>query len=397
MKIAVLLSLFLFVLSCASGVKQTKEDPGLSSSSSAKEESGEKQKALSQSASGERPPLWQEALEKSRREKKVIVYTGIDPQTREPLSKAFKDRFGLDVEWVVGRGGEIGEKIVREMRAGLFQGDLYVGGSTTAITVLKPINAFLPLQPWLQLPEVKDEKVWFEGSLPFADRDNMLFTFLIYLNQNIAINNSLVKAGEIKSYRDFLSSKWKDKIIMNDPTIPGSASRWAILVGHYMTELGWDYHRALARQNPVLMRDERFMADWLARGKYPILIGVERQVREFKELGMPVELIVLKEGNYGASGYGNVAVLRNLPHPGSTLLFLNWLLSKEGQTIVTRTQVKQSSRLDTPVEHLHKEQVREEIAKAGGKFLNPPDEDFMEVYARNSATVREIYGPFVGK
>lgn len=390
--------LIVFVLSCGAPRKDIDNITATSPSTTTLEESATK---LTQTPIQAGPEGWQEIWERdiaqAKKEKKLVIYTGIDPQTREPLSKAFKERFGIDAEWIVGRGGELGERMLRENRAGLNQGDMYIGGSTTAITVLKPANTFIPLEPWLVLPEVKDNKYWFEGSLPFADKDRLLITFLIYLNQNIAINNSLVKPGEIKSYKDFLNPKWKDKILLNDPTIPGSAGRWAIMVGHYIPDLGWDFHRALAKQNPTLMRDERLMAEWLARGKFPILIGVERQVRDFKELGAPVDLQVLKEGNYGASGYGNVALLRNAPHPGAAKVFVNWLLSKEGQTIVTTSQVKQSARLDVPTGHLQKDQIREELIKSGGKFLNPPDEEFMEVNARYSSTVKDIYGPLAGK
>lgn len=341
---------------------------------------------------------WQEAWEKdvvqAKKQGRLVIYTGIDPQTREPLSKTFKEKFGIDIEWLVGRGNDIAEKILRERRAGLYLQDLYIGGGNTVFTFLKPADAVIPLGTWLSLPEVTDVKNWYGREFPFGDRDQTVFTFLNYVGTDIGINTDMVKPGEITSHKDLLNPKWKDKIILNDPTIMGSSGKWAIFIGHYVPELGWDFHRSLTKQNPTIMRDERVMAESVARGKFPIVIGVERQVREFKSMGLPAEPIALKkDGTYMSSGYGNVAVMKNAPHPEATKIFLNWLLTREGQTIITTTQIKQSSRLDTPTDHL--QQTREEVIKAGGRLLNSSTEEFNEVYIKNSPNVKEIYGPLL--
>ena len=63
--------------------------------------------------------------------------------------------------------------------------------------------------------------------------------------------------------------------------------------------------------------------------------------------GLPVRpLSAIKEGYYAASGSGNLAILRNVSHPNATKVFVNWLLSKEGQTAFTKAMGQPTRRFD---------------------------------------------------
>jgi ABC-type Fe3+ transport system substrate-binding protein len=67
----------------------------------------------------------------------------------------------------------------------------------------------------------------------------------------------------------------------------------------------------------------------------------------FIKAGLPVKpLSAIKEGYYAATGSGNLAILRNLPHPNASKVFVNWLLSKEGQTAVTKALGQPTRRFD---------------------------------------------------
>ena len=67
----------------------------------------------------------------------------------------------------------------------------------------------------------------------------------------------------------------------------------------------------------------------------------------FIKAGLPVKPISnIKEGYYAASGSGNVVLLKNPPHPNATKVFLNWLLSKDGQAALTRALGQPTRRFD---------------------------------------------------
>jgi ABC-type Fe3+ transport system substrate-binding protein len=45
------------------------------------------------------------------------------------------------------------------------------------------------------------------------------------------------------------------------------------------------------------------------------------------------------------AGFGNVGLIDKAPHPNAAKLYLNWLLSKEGQSIFARVTGQNSRRL----------------------------------------------------
>jgi len=152
--------------------------------------------------------------------------------------------------------------------------------------------------------------------------------------------------------RDLLSPRWKGKIIMDDPTIPGRSQNWMVVVG---VKVGEDYLKQLAKQEPLLTRDRTLMMNWLTRGRYPVGIGIRPDhYQEYKRAGAPINNLVLKEASYLLSGSAYISHVNKAPHPNASRVFLNWLLSRKGQILWTEIRNTQSARIDTPVDHLIK-------------------------------------------
>lgn len=344
---------------------------------------------------------WEKLLREAKKEGSVVVASGFDADTRVAVNKGAKDRLNLTVEWVVGQGTEQAAKILAERRAGLYLFDVYLGGANTALTSFKPVGAFAHLKPLLILPEVLDEKGWFsfEGKgLPWVDKDETIFKFWSYPSVSVAINTNLVKKDEIKSYRDLLNPKWKGKILIEDTTSFGSAGRWAGITGVYFKELGWEFHRALAKQEPLLTTNRRLLGEWLAQGKYAIAVGAITEPVKLRDMGAPIDTVIPKEGTYDSSGFGNLAVFDRAPHPRAAQVFANWMLTREAQEITSRARQKQSARTDIPIDYLPAQETREYVFKMGGILITPPDEEFNEVLQRVMAKeIKEIWGPLTGR
>ena len=73
-----------------------------------------------------------------------------------------------------------------------------------------------------------------------------------------------------------------------------------------------------------------------------------------------------KEGIYASSGSGNLVILKHAPHPNATKVFVNWLLSKEGQTIFTNAMGQPTRRFDVDT------QWTREIGHIAGKEILTP-------------------------
>ena len=175
---------------------------------------------------------WEKTLEAAKKEGKTNIYGVVSNSVRTNLSKSFTQKYGIELEFVTGRGSELVEKLTSERRAGIFLADVYLGGATTPVTTFKPKGFLDPLKPLLILPEVTDAKAWYGGGLYFSDaeRQYVACPILTASNNYLSVNTDLVKPGEINSYKDLLNPKWKGKIIINDPTIAGAGSRWFSVV-----------------------------------------------------------------------------------------------------------------------------------------------------------------------
>jgi ABC-type Fe3+ transport system substrate-binding protein len=96
------------------------------------------------------------------------------------------------------------------------------------------------------------------------------------------------------------------------------------------------------------------LAENLAKGRVAVLIGLSYySYLPFLKAGLPIKVLpALKEGSYGTAGSGNLAIIKAPAHPNSTRIFVNWLLSREGQELVSRALGQATRRLDVDTRFL---------------------------------------------
>lgn len=331
---------------------------------------------------------WESNLKEAKKEGKVVVYSTAPGVIKNVLGPAFKEKFGIPVDDVIGRGAEIATKVLSERRAGLYITDVYVGGSGTLIRQVKPSGALKLLEPILILPEVLDPKAWFGGKHMWVDSQKSILSFLAYPNSAFAINTRLVTAEEIKSYHDLTNPKWKGKIVVNDPTIAGPGSMSFRVLGFRLLDL--DFFRELAKLEPMITRDQRLQVEWLAHGKYAIAFGPDSGIlEEFQQAGATIRDIVSAEGTYLSAGHGNVSLLNNAPHPRAAQVFINWLLSREGVNLFSRTIGSQGARLDISYEGMDPRRIRQPEAKY---WIGAHTEEFQLQEPEMIKHAQEIFG-----
>ncbi len=330
---------------------------------------------------------WQQVLTAARKEGKVVYYSSLGGEARQMVSNAFMEKYGIPVEVTSGRGPELAEKITSERKAGLYAVDVSTSGSTTTILIMKPRGQLVPIPPALILPEVKDPKAWWRGDLDWGDKDKTIVNFSAYPTPPLAINTDIVGKDEIKSYRDLLNPKWKGKISLNDPTVPGVGSKIIGTIGEKI--MGMDFLRELVKQEPFITRDHRLQIEWLAHGKYPVALSPDSPTLiEFRRLGAPVLDFTPIEGTYLTSGYGVGVLLDRPPHPNAAKVFFNWLLSKDGGLVFSKATNAQSGRVDVPTDHLDQYRVR----KPGMIYVEAYSEEYTLKEPDNMQTAKDLFG-----
>jgi ABC-type Fe3+ transport system substrate-binding protein len=317
--------------------------------------------ACAQSA---RPAEWEKIVEAGRKEGKVVASIPPSAELRRLMELSFPRRYGIAVEFVPARGSTIIQRMVNEAKAGVRYFDLHIGGTESVITGMLPENVLEPVEPYFVLPEVKDPKQWWGGHLWADNAKRFLYVFVAYQTVSLWSNANLYKPSEFDSFDDLLDPKLRGKIGISDPRTPGSgSSMWS-----YMNYIkGEEWLKRFVAQDLFVTRDLRLLAESLARGKIGVTSGIGySEFLPFIKNKLPVvALPVPKEGLYVSGGYGHVTVLKNPPHPNAAKVFINWLLSRDGQEIFTRGMGVGSRRLDVDTRWL-----REYGVIAAKDFLN---------------------------
>jgi iron(III) transport system substrate-binding protein len=292
------------------------------------------------------------------------------------------------VELLGGSGGDKVARILRERQAGVYGWDLYISGPTSALAAFKPVGALEAFRPTLILPEVKNDKEWIGGlDGGWADTEKKFFYAFggTLAGDNIYINRDLLPAVEIKSARDLLQAKWNGKIVMQDPRVEGKGLTDMLVMSlAYGEELP---EKLLREQKLALTRDRRQLVEWLVRGRYPVAIGLNEYVLvQFQKKGVGKNIIAVEDPKtmaYWASGSSGIGIFNRAPHPNAAKVYINWLLSRDGQLEWVKT-LTNSRRVDVPPAEPHT------AMKPGQSYYNVQAEDMMPQRRRIQELAKDL-------
>ncbi len=335
---------------------------------------------------------WDETLVKARKEGKVVLYTFVGPQVRTAVAKAFTEKYGIQLEVVPGSPAELVERIIRESRVGLNLADLYGAGATSHLLNVKPSGVFGSMDSSLILSEVKDPRVWWGGVLPWVDPEHQIIIYMLHPHLVWGVNTDLVRPeDEPKSYQDMLQPRWKGKIVMFDPTVPGSGLLW---FNTEVQRLGKDFFTELAKQEPLVTRDARIQVEWLAKGNYPLAVTpLPEVVNDFTLAGAHLKAYSPPEGQLLTAGTGALSLMKEAPHPNAAKVYINWILSKEGGTVFSQAIWGQSARVDVSADHLPVWRQR----AANVTYTNQETVQNLSRTPQAIGTAREVLGPLIGR
>jgi iron(III) transport system substrate-binding protein len=172
------------------------------------------------------------------------------------------------------------------------------------------------------------------------------FWTTVYYNAYVTgYNSRLVPASTLpRSYDDLLDRKWRGTLMME-----GTKADWFAGMLQIMgQERGLQYMRALAKQQPSAREGHELLAQLVAAGEglFDVNIPVA-SVERTKERGAPVDWTALGPVPAIMVGAGLAA---HAPHPNAAKLFLEFVLSREGQKLM-QTPGRHVARPDLPNDH----------------------------------------------
>ena len=295
---------------------------------------------------------WESTLQAAKKEGQVNVYI----YRYEAFLEAFKKEYpDIKVFAVTGTGSQLGQRILSERRAGKYLADVFSAGPNSAFNILHKGKTLDPLKPAFILPEVVDESRWHGGRHNFVDSEGKhIFGYLANPSSaQLYYNSNLASPKEFKSHWDLLNPKWKGKIVSLDPRLTGLGQTMQFF--YYHPELGPEFiKKFFGGMELTFSREFRQMTDWMAQGKFAICVGCKDTDRA-KNQGLPVDSFdnsLWKEGGSFSTGGGSLSLLNRAPDPNSAKVFINWVLSRKGQSALQKLadldDPPNSRRIDIP-------------------------------------------------
>jgi len=254
-------------------------------------------------------------------------------------------------------GNSLASRILAERRGEKYIVDVVSSGANMLHDVLYKAQILEPIKPALMLPEVLDQTKWYDGEHRYIDPEKRyIFAFIANsLSGQVSYHLKQATPGEFKSYWDLLQPKWKGKILSLDPTGFGMGATLQFF--YYHPDLGAPFIRKLYGDMQVAVsRDPRQMTDWLATGKYSLCIrcNAGAEVGKAVQQKLPIGYLDAedwREGGVSSAAGGTLGIPSRAPHPNAAKVFINWLLSREGQMALQkfgRADTHNSRRIDIP-------------------------------------------------
>jgi ABC-type Fe3+ transport system substrate-binding protein len=297
---------------------------------------------------------WEKTLRAAEAEGQLTLYGCCYEYDR--IVEEFKKQYpNIKLTTVVGAGSQLGPRVLAERRGNKYIPDVFSGGANTLHDVLYTAGALQPIKPTLILPEVVDISRWYQGEHRYIDPEKKYIFAFVANSQSgqVSYNTRQVDPSAFKSFWDLVNPKWKGKMASLDPTAAGMGGTLQLL--YYHPDLGPVFIRKLYGEMQVTVsRDSRQMTDWLAAGKVPLCIRCSAggQIGKAKEQGLPVDFLGTedwKEGGSSSASGGTLGFPDRAPHPNAAKVFINWFLSRRGQTAfqkLGRRDAHNSRRID---------------------------------------------------
>lgn len=272
-----------------------------------------------------------EIIEGAKKEGALMLYTSMNTPDVNAVFAAFQKKYPfVSPKGYTTRSAALLQRVLTEAQAGMHATDVIQGNIFTLYVLAKK---------GLTAKYVSPEAV----AIPKDFRDPGGQWTAVYQQLNvIAYNSRLTNPKEApRGYEDLLNPKWKGKMGLDDKQYVWFDGLLKVMG----KEKGMAFMKKLGTQDIHFSSGQTLLAGLLAAGEFGILINARPEnMEELKRKGAPTEWVA---PNPTTVNILPVSVAARAPHPNTARLFVDYMLSEEGQRVLG-SQGKTPSRPKIP-------------------------------------------------
>lgn len=282
----------------------------------------------------------QALIDAANKEGAVVFYTAAVVDVNVALVKAFNARFpGIKVEMVRQGSAQLDTIIKAELQASKLRADLI---STTGDDYMENYRTGLKI--------LSDHRPPSADKYTANDTTNWQWFPVSVVVNGFGYNTALIKEADApKSWADFLNPAYNGR---RGYALPNS-SCFITAVWFTGQVLGIDagkpyqsYWRALGATKPALYTSSPQMVPPLAQGQNLVSYMIDSLALPAQAQGQPIKFVYPTEG--APSCWLSTQVTSTAKNPNAARLFLNYLLTREGQAVTVKQFKTFSFRTDMP-------------------------------------------------
>ena len=322
--------------------------------------------ALGWSAEAQSQP--KEMVEGAKKEGQLVFYSGIPIPDAQSILSALERKYPfIKTTFYRATGSALVSRIQTEQRAGSHIWDVMNSTGFEPYVLLE--------QGYFAKHDSPERKFFPEGH-----KDNEGYWATMYTSPMIvSYNTRLVSPAELpKEYLDLLQPKWKGRLGLDSADFEWYANLRKI----WGAEKARKFLEGLKRQEVRLVQGRALMTELLTGGEIAILVNNFLQnAIEAKRKGSPVDMLALDPV---VSAAGFVGINKLAPHANAAKLFVDFVLSKEGQELIVKTD-RSSVRKDVagnPIDMIKNVRIIPSDLNLGKNYIQIRDE-FRELLGVN--------------
>lgn len=262
--------------------------------------------------------------EAAKKEKEFTWYTAhYNSESAAAICQGFEKKYpGVKCNYVRTTAQVAYQRLAQDQKAGIAQASVISSTDQGHYTKMKEDG-------WLQPYKPKNLSELVDAFRPFNDPDGLFVATAAGLVL-ITYNTSVVGPSEApKKWTDLADPKWKNKVSIGHPGFSGYVGTWVV----QMRKLyGWDYFKKLEQNSPRIGRSINDTVTMLNAKESIVAAGPAATTLESKAKGNPLAVVYPEDGAIlmvSASG-----ILKNAPAPNAAKLFMEYLLSREGNEVM---------------------------------------------------------------